>query len=299
MSLLPYFAPAKVNRFLHIVGRRADGFHLLQTVFQLLDWGDTLRFELRSDGRIRRATVFDNVAEDEDLTVRAARLLQRATGYARGVDIHLDKQLPLGSGLGGGSSDAATALWALNQLWELGLTRAELMALGVKLGADVPFFLLGQNAFAQGIGDELSPMRLADTTFLLVLPPVSVPTPAIFRDPELTRNTRVVKIADFSRAGPLGAPEFVAGFGHNDLEAVAARLYPPVAQALAVLRQVCPGNSMQAEVRMSGSGSTVYAVVDPGQAAALCTACQQALGADYACRVVRSLSVHPVTGSTG
>jgi len=285
-----FFAPAKVNRFLHVVGRRADGYHLLQTVFQLLDWGDLLHFAPRADGRVMRATVFDNVPEDDDLTVRAARLLQQTTGCTHGVEIHLDKQLPLGGGLGGGSSDAATTLWALNRLWGLGLSRTQLMALGLQLGADVPFFLLGQNAFAEGVGEALTPLRLLDTTFLLVLPPVSVSTPLIFQSPELTRNTRTVKIADFSTGDGL----YQADFGRNDLQAVAASRFAPVARALEVLQTHLPGQ----EVRMSGSGSSVYGIVGADQAETVRALCQQELGADYRCRIVASLQQHPVTSGS-
>lgn len=296
MLLENILAPAKINRFLHVVGRRADGYHELQTVFQLLDWADILHFETRSDGRVVRATAFENVPEAQDLTVRAARLLQQATGCTQGTTIHLQKKLPLGSGLGGGSSDAASSLWALNQLWGTHLTRAQLMRLGLQLGADVPFFLLGQNAFAQGVGEVLTPLSLPNTTFLLVIPPVSVPTPRVFQDPELTRSTPTVKIADFSAS----EGHYVTGFGRNDLEPVASALFAPVARALQVLRDVLSqsgAHNARYEVRMSGSGSSVYAVVDNAtQAEALGIACQQQLGVEYRCLVVTSLAKHPLTG---
>lgn len=293
MRLENLLAPAKINRFLHVIGRRADGYHQLQSVFQLLDWADVLQIESRSDGKIMRATSIEQVPEDQDLTVRAARLLQQATHSPQGATIHLQKNLPLGGGLGGGSSDAATCLWALNQLWNTRLNRSQLMQLGLQLGADVPFFLLGQSAFAESVGEQLTPLSLPDTTFLLVLPPVSVPTPAIFQAPELTRDTPTVKIADFSaRAG-----EYSAGFGRNDLEPVAAVRFAPVATALQVLRKLCPP-SLIPEVRMSGSGSSVYAALtatSAEQAATLRQKCQKHLGAGYRCLIVKSLASHPLT----
>lgn len=292
-----YLAPAKINRFLHVLGRQANGYHQLQTVFQLIDWADELEFELRSDSQITRVTAIQGVPEAHDLTLRAAHLLQQATGCVQGVQISLQKNLPIGSGLGGGSSDAATTLWALNQLWKLGLKRAQLMQLALKLGADVPFFLFGSNAFAQGIGEKLTPLALPDTTFLLVIPPVSVPTTLIFSAPELTRNTPAVKIADFS----IGAKHYLTGFGKNDLEPIAAARFVPITHALEVLRQLCP----QSEVRMSGSGSSVYAIIKPNESLSaagldtqsswneLCDTCQKILGIEYDCRIVKGLKHHP------
>lgn len=242
-------APAKLNLFLHVTGRRADGYHLLQTFFQLIDVGDTLHFEVRDDGVIHRSTDVEGVPEDSDLIVRAARLLQSAAGMkdARntlGANIAIDKRLPMGGGLGGGSSDAATTLIALNHLWEIGLTREELMALGLQLGADVPFFIFGKNAFAEGVGEALTAVTTPSNRWFVVIEPgVSVPTAAIFGAPELTRNTKPVKIADFS------ATQF--GFGKNDLQVVAAKLFPPVADALDWLAKF--GNA-----RMTGSGACVF-----------------------------------------
>lgn len=241
-------APAKLNLFLHVTGRRADGYHLLQSVFQLIDLHDLLHFDLRDDGRIVRSTEIAGVPADSDLTVRAADLL-KAAAAARGISvpgasIAIDKRLPMGGGIGGGSSDAATALMALNHLWDTRLTRTELMQLGLRLGADVPFFLSGGNAFVEGIGELLTPIETPASWFVLVHPGVSVPTPAIFASPELTRNTKVVTMSDFSKRLP--------GFGKNDLQAVAARAYPPVADALAWL-------SDAGEARMTGSGACVFA----------------------------------------
>lgn len=241
-------APAKLNLFLHVTGRRPDGYHLLQTVFQLIDYGDTLDFEVRDDNVIRRRTELAGVAEESDLTVRAARLLQaeaksRLTGKTFGADIAIHKRLPMGGGLGGGSSDAATTLIVLNHLWQTGLTRAQLMAMGLQLGADVPFFLFGRNAFAEGIGEELVPVTTPDRWFVIVEPGVSVPTGAIFGAPELTRDTKSVKISDFSIAP--------VGFGKNDLQVVAARLFPPVADAVEWLKTY-------GDARMTGSGACVF-----------------------------------------
>ena len=247
-SLHDCAAPAKLNLFLHIVGRRDDGYHLLQSVFQLIDFGDTLHFDVRDDGAIVRTTDLPGVPADADLVVRAARLLQAAaTARGRtvpGVDMAIDKRLPMGGGIGGGSTDAATTLIALNHLWQLGLSRAELMQLGLQLGADVPFFLCGGNAFVEGIGERMSPVATPDAWFVLVHPGVAVPTPVIFRDPELTRDTKPVKMSDFSNRLP--------GFGKNDLQAVAARAFPPVADALKWL-------SHHGEARMTGSGACVFA----------------------------------------
>lgn len=253
-------APAKLNLFLHVTGRRADGYHLLQTVFQLIDYGDMLHFTYRDDGVIRRTTAVANVPEESDLVVRAARLLQskiaRRTGTpAAGADIALEKSLPLGGGLGGGSSDAATTLIALNHLWQAGLTRAELMALGLQLGADVPFFLFGRNAFAEGVGEALTPIDTPDGWYVAIEPGVSIPTSVIFSSQELTRNSKPVKMLDFSRG-----IEETGNFGKNDLQDVAARLFPPVADAIEWLGQY-------AEARMTGSGACVFARFTREQAA--------------------------------
>ena len=247
-SLTGCAAPEKLNLFLHVTGRRDDGYHLLQTVFQLIDHGDTLDFYLRDDQRITRVTDLDGVAPEDDLTVRAARLLQATiaerTGQAvPGADIAITKRLPMGGGLGGGSSDAATTLMALNHLWGDLLTTDQLMALGLQLGADVPFFLFGRNAFAEGIGEELVAVDTPGVWYVVIEPGVMVPTGAIFVSTDLTRNTKPVKIADFSRA-PIG-------FGRNDLQKVATALFAPVAEAVAWLRQF-------GDARMTGSGACVF-----------------------------------------
>ena len=243
-------APAKLNLFLHVTGRRADGYHLLQTVFQLIDHGDLLHFTRRDDGVVRRIGTVAGVAEADDLTVRAARLLQAEIARygdqpvpVPGADIEIDKRLPMGGGLGGGSSDAATTLMVLNYLWGAGLSRQALMALGLQLGADVPFFIFGQNAFAEGIGEALVVVETPDCWYVVIEPGVMVPTSTIFNASRLTRDTKAVRIADFSRA-PIG-------FGKNDLQEVAAALHAPIAAAIAWLGRF-------GEARMTGSGACVF-----------------------------------------
>lgn len=236
-------APAKLNLFLHVTGRRADGYHLLQTAFQLIDYGDTLDIASRDDGRIRRCNQVAGVPEDSDLIVRAARLLQSHTGSKLGADLSLHKKLPMGGGLGGGSSDAATTLMVLNHLWQTGLERAELMRLGLQLGADVPFFLFGKNAFAEGVGELLQAIDTPERWFLVIEPGVQVPTPVIFSAKELTRDTKPIKIADFS--------SHIKMFGKNDLQTVATALFPQVDAAIRWL-------SAYGEARMTGSGACVF-----------------------------------------
>ncbi len=258
-TLLHCPAPAKLNLFLHVTGQRPDGYHLLQTVFQLIDFGDTLHFTLREDGIIHRTTVMEAIPEDQDLIVRAARLLQadmfRRTGKKTGADIAIEKQLPAGGGLGGGSSDAATTLMALNHLWECGLNKDELMALGLQLGADVPFFIFGRNAFAEGVGEILAPIDTPDGWFVVIHPNVSVPTSAIFSSGELTRNTETIKMLDFS--SDLTQNSF---FGKNDLQSVAVKRYPPVLKAIEWLNRY-------ANARMTGSGACVFARFDSEETA--------------------------------
>src|ERR1700741_5271139 len=216
-SLRDCLAPAKLNLFLHITGRRPDGYHTLQTVFQLLDWGDTLHFTRRADGLIARRTEIADVAPEHDLTVRAAKLLKAHTGSREGVDIEIDKRLPMGAGLGGGSSDAATTLLALNRLWRLNLPRAELQALALRLGADVPFFVFGKNAFAEGVGEALQAVQLPPRSFLVVTPGVHVPTAAIFSDKSLTRDSKALTITDFL-AQHSCSENWPDDFGRNDMQ---------------------------------------------------------------------------------
>jgi 4-diphosphocytidyl-2-C-methyl-D-erythritol kinase len=270
-------APAKLNLFLHVTGRRPDGYHLLQTVFQLLDHGDTLDFDVREDGKIRRTTDVPGVPEESDLIVRAARLLAARFPERRlGADIAITKRLPMGGGLGGGSSDAATTLMALNQLWKTGLARTELMALGLQLGADVPFFIFGTNAFAEGVGEELQAVETPETWYVVLEPGVAVPTAAIFTAPDLTRDTKPVIITDFLAAK--------IGFGRNDLQGVACKLFPPVAEALKWLGQY-------GEARMTGSGACVFCDVgDEDHADAVLSKLPSRWNAWKA----RSLSRHPM-----
>ena len=240
-------APAKLNLFLHVVGRRADGYHLLQTLFRFIDLNDTLRFTLREDGDVRRINPLDGVPPEQDLCVRAARLLQQASGCKQGVDIELDKRIPMGGGLGGGSSDAATTLLALNRLWELNFSRERLMQLGLTLGADVPVFVFGENAFAEGVGEQLQAYDLPEAWYVVLSPPVHVPTSQIFTHPELTRNTISITI----RALPTGC-SFKTGLFGNDLQPVACGLYPEIGRHLAWLARFAPA-------LMTGSGACVFA----------------------------------------
>lgn len=266
-------APAKLNLFLHVVGRRHDGYHLLQTAFRLLDWGDTLDFTLREDGLIRRCNEVPGVAAADDLVVRAAQLLQRHSGTRQGADITVHKVLPMGGGLGGGSSDAATTLIALNRLWQTGLSRAELQALGLQLGADVPVFVHGCDAFAEGVGEALQAMALPPAWYVIVFPRIGVPTADIFRAPDLTRNTPLMKMADFAM-----------NTTRNDLQPVACRRFPAVQQAIDWLHQHAPA-------RMTGSGACVFAeVASPEEADRIVTLCPAA----WQAWKVASLGRHPL-----
>ncbi len=233
-------APAKINLFLHVVGRRPDGYHLLQTVFRFLDFGDSLRCEPRGDGRIELANPLPGVPAETDLTVRAAAALRAATGATAGVTLRLEKRLPMGGGLGGGSSDAATTLLALNRLWNTGLDSLQLQRIGLGLGADVPIFIHGRSAFAEGVGERFADIDLAPAWYLVLVPGVAVPTPAIFRSAELRRDTPAI-----------AAGEWRPGFGRNDLEPVACTLYPEVGRHLDWLRQY-------GDARMSGSGACCF-----------------------------------------
>ncbi|MFZ6745277.1 4-(cytidine 5'-diphospho)-2-C-methyl-D-erythritol kinase [Undibacterium sp. JH2W] len=236
-------APAKLNLFLHVTGRRVDDYHLLQTAFQLIDRCDYLDVEVREDGQICRSNEIDGVPADSDLIVRAARLLQNHTGCPLGANLTLRKNLPMGGGLGGGSSDAATTLLALNHLWETGLQREELMRLALQLGADVPFFLFGENAFAEGVGEELQALTTPEVWFVVLEPGVQVPTPAIFSAKELTRDTKPVRIADFSSDAKHD--------WKNDLQTVACALFPQVDAAIQWLSQY-------GDAKMTGSGACVF-----------------------------------------
>lgn len=246
MTLYDIPAPAKINLFLHVVGRRADGYHLLQTVFRFIDLQDTLHIEVRRDGQITRAYDLPGVAAEDDLCVRAARALQAATGCKLGAHIDLMKRIPAGGGLGGGSSDAASVLMALNRAWDTGLSRAALMALALPLGADVPVFIFGQSAFAEGVGEKLTAVSLPERAYVIAQPDASVPTMSVFSDPDLTRDSPVIIIADF-----LARP--TSDFGRNDLEPVVCKRFEPVSNALRALKQ------MGVAARMSGSGACLFA----------------------------------------
>jgi len=239
-------APAKLNLFLHITGRRDDGYHLLQSVFMLIDWCDTLNVELRQDGLITREDLGASLPAD-DLIVRAARALQAATGSRAGAHIGVHKRIPAQAGMGGGSSDAASTLLALNRLWQLNLTLPALCRIGLALGADVPFFLGGHNAWVEGIGERIQPIQLPSGRFLVVKPQAGLETRAIFSDPDLKRDTETAIISGFA------ANAF--GFGRNDLQPVAQKLCPGVTQALEWLQ------SLGLNGRMTGSGSAVFAPV--------------------------------------
>jgi 4-diphosphocytidyl-2-C-methyl-D-erythritol kinase len=233
-------APAKINLFLHVVGRRADGYHLLQTVFRFLDFGDTIRCEPRDDDRIVLATPLPGVPPETDLTVRAAMALRAATGATAGVTLHVEKRLPMGGGLGGGSSDAATTLIALNRLWRTGLDSAQLQVIGLAIGADVPIFVHRHTAFAEGVGERFADVVAPAAWYLVVVPGVAVPTAEIFRAAELRRDTPAIEPTAWH-----------PGFGHNDLEAVACARYPEVKRHLDWLRR-------HGDARMSGSGACCF-----------------------------------------
>lgn len=250
-----FLAPAKINLFLHIVGQRADGYHLLQTVFRLLDYYDTIQIKPTAGKTIKRVNQIPNVPEESDLCVRAASLLQQHTGCSRGAEILVNKKIPMGGGLGGGSSDAATVLLALNRLWQLNLSRNELLGLGLKLGADVPFFIYGGNAWAEGIGEVLQPIQLHDAYYVVLTPDVHVSTAQIFANKELTKDSNPQIMSTFSRTARLNAADAGGGNIHpdfiNSLEKVVCSLNPKVSECLSWLKQF-------GDARMSGSGASVF-----------------------------------------
>ena len=235
-----WLAPAKLNLFLHILSRRCDGYHNLQTVFHLLDFGDELQLDVTGDVRIALAEPTAGIPESQDLSVRAARLFQSETGAKKGVRIQIHKRIPVGGGLGGGSSDAATTLIALNRLWRIDLPVSDLARLGRTLGADIPMFIHGHSAWAEGIGDVLTPLDLEQTWYLVVVPAVKVSTANVFSDPELTRNSPAITIRDFH-----------LGLTRNDLEPVVRRRYPEVDRALAWLAEF-------GDARMTGAGGCIF-----------------------------------------
>ena len=280
-EILELRAPAKLNLFLHIVGRRSDGYHLLQSVFQLIDWCDVVTLKLIPENEVRRIHPIPGVAPDDDLVVRAAKLLKDFSGIQSGVEIGLKKEIPMGAGLGGGSSDAASTLIGLNALWNLNLDKPTLSTLGLKLGADVPFFIFGKNAFVEGIGEEIQEISLKTQDFLVIFPNRGIATASIFQDPELTRDHAPITIDGF-----LASPNLEQS---NDCQAVAVRICPEVKQALDWIRQAVPGSAP----RMSGSGSSVFTVLDPKTNNANLQNLLQNLPKGWVGRIVRGLNKNP------
>jgi 4-diphosphocytidyl-2-C-methyl-D-erythritol kinase len=287
-ALYDLAAPAKLNLFLHVTGRRADGYHLLQSVFVLIDWADTLHIERRSDTQLVRHDLSAALPAD-DLCLRAARALQAASGTTLGADISIDKQVPWGAGMGGGSSDAATTLLALNKLWGLHWPRERLLELGLTLGADVPFFLGGHNAWVEGIGEQLTPIELPAMWLSVVKPEAAIETRGIFTHPDLVRDTKPAILAGLLAEN--GIQQLLAGFGRNDLQPPAEAQCPQVAQAARLL-EARFGNS-----RMTGSGSAVFARA--GTAAAPMATLPADLPPGWVGRMCRSLEVHPLRGWAG
>lgn len=283
-------APAKLNLFLHVVGKRADGYHLLQSIFALIDWADTLHFERRDDGQLARHDSGDSLPPD-DLCLRAARALQAQSACRLGADIHIEKRLPAGAGMGGGSSDAASTLLALNRLWGLNWPLSRLLPLGLSLGADVPFFLGGRHAFVEGIGEILHPIDLPTQRFAVLKPAASIATAQLFSSPLLAGSDFMAIVAGFP--GHNKAVQFLGGllggFGHNDLQKPAEALCTEVGQALEILEQRF-GNS-----RMTGSGSAVFARVT-GEQESTSPIWPQELPANWVGRMCSSLDVHPLHG---
>ncbi|HBP42688.1 MAG: 4-(cytidine 5'-diphospho)-2-C-methyl-D-erythritol kinase [Vreelandella alkaliphila] len=280
-SALTLPAPAKLNRMLHIVGRRQDGYHELQTLFQFIGLCDYLTFTPRTDSAITLSNTLSGVAHNDNLIVRAAHLLQQASGIQQGVSVAIEKNLPMGGGLGGGSSNAATTLVGLNHLWQLGLSSEALAKLGLTLGADVPVFVHGHSAWAEGVGEKLTSVTLDTPWFVVIHPGVSVSTPAIFQDPELTRDSLPITMA---RALQGGAPEW-----RNDCEAIVKKRYPPIAEALDWLTQHAPS-------RLTGTGACLFAAFDSQQAA---QAVAYMAGQHWHSWVARGLNTSPLQDALG
>ncbi len=284
-SLHQVLAPAKLNLFLHITGRRPDGYHLLQSVFMLIDWYDTLHFDVRQDGQISREDLTVKLPED-DLITRAARLLQQVSGTSLGAHIAIEKSIPAQAGMGGGSSDAATCLLALNKLWKLNFSVNQLAVLGLKLGADVPFFLRGNNAWVEGVGEIIQPISVPPAQFVVVKPPEGLETAKIFGSEALNRDSKPATISVFA-ANPFG-------FGHNDLQPVAQSLCPQISDAIAWLEQA----SLEPAVvkgRMTGSGSAVFAQVPRGTNLSQMPQVP-ATWSNWQIRMCGNLDVHPQKG---
>tara|TARA_Y100001936_G_scaffold94253_1_gene92756 strand:- start:222 stop:1076 length:855 start_codon:yes stop_codon:yes gene_type:complete len=276
MERFVYSAPAKINLFLHVIGRRSDGYHLLQTVFRFLDFSDQMEFVIRQDNKIKLNTSIIGLPAEKNLCMQAAQLLQQESGVSLGVEMYLEKFIPMGGGLGGGSSDAASTLLALNRLWNLNWSRKKLMELGLMLGADVPVFIFGESAFAEGVGEELRPIKLLPAWYLILTPPVHVSTAEIFASKELTRNTIPVKI-----------PPFSIGLGHNDLESVVCLYYPEVQYYLDWLRQL----DSTTMVAMTGSGACVFAEFETESAAQMAL---DSVPIDMSGFIAQGLDYHPI-----
>ncbi|MGE6607169.1 4-(cytidine 5'-diphospho)-2-C-methyl-D-erythritol kinase [Halomonas sp. NPDC076908] len=274
-------APAKLNRMLHIVGRRQDGYHTLQTLFQIIDLCDYLTFASRDDGIIHLTSEVSGVSHDDNLIVRAARLLQRASGTHLGATLSIEKQLPMGGGLGGGSSNAATVLVGLNRLWGLNFSLDALAQLALTLGADVPVFVHGHSAWGEGVGEQLTPVSLDTPWFVIIHPGISVSTPSLFQDPQLTRDSRPITMA---RALQGGAPEW-----RNDCEAVVKERYPPIADALHWLSQHAPS-------RLTGTGACLFAAFETQQQA---QAIAQLASQRWSTWVARGLNTSPLHDALG
>jgi 4-diphosphocytidyl-2-C-methyl-D-erythritol kinase len=287
LSLHDVAAPAKINLFLHVIGQRADGYHLLQSVFVLIDWADTLHFERRGDLKLQRHDL-GAALPALDLCLRAAQTLQSRSGTRLGANISIDKRVPWGAGLGGGSSNAASVLLALNRLWGLNWPLTRLMELGLELGADVPFFLGGRNAFVEGIGERLTPLHVPQGWLAVIKPPASIETRAIFASPRVVRNTEAVILESFTARAVADDKGLLDGFGHNDLQGAAQALCNEVGEAAGIL-QARFGNS-----RMTGSGSAVFARAgsDVQPAAAM----PAPLAPGWVGRMCRSLELHPLRG---
>ena len=302
MAIYDVPAPAKLNLFLHITGRRADGYHLIQSVFMLIDWYDTLHFELRRDGNISRSDLPTAGGEDpealpvEDLTVRAARALQKATGTSLGVHIGLEKRIPSQAGMGGGSSDAASCLLALQRLWGITLPRADLLSLALSLGADVPFFLSGGHAWVEGVGERITPLHLPAASFVVVKPSAGLSTEMIFSAPALKRDSETATIVGFaayaqSEAGQAVNPNVIYGFGRNDLQPVALNLCPQLSQSLDWLK------AKNLQGRMTGSGSAVFAHLPQGtESLSVDIGSGNDLMRHWKIRKCSNLEMHPLAG---
>ena len=281
LAAITLSCPAKLNLFLHIIGRRPDGYHLLQSAFQLIDWCDTLTLKVIAEDKVQRINPMPNVPAEQDLVVRAANILKAYRNVSEGVEISLIKSIPMGAGLGGGSSDAAATLIGLNHLWKLNLDKNSLSALGLQLGADVPFFIFGHNAFVEGIGEQMQEISLASHDYLVIFPSQGIATASIFQDPQLTRDHAPITIDGFI-ASPLS-------YQTNDCQDVAIKICPEVKQALDWISTAVPGSTP----RMSGSGSSVFAALTAQTDTKTLENLLQSLPKGWVGRIVRGLNKNP------